>query len=58
MMVRLVSAGGTPLTVHGCTSVRLQLGEEVFVTDVVVVSPLTSEAILGCGLPAEGACIH
>ena len=46
MTVRLVSAGGTPLTVHECASVR-QLGEEVFLMDVVIVGPLTSEAILG-----------
>jgi hypothetical protein len=46
-MARLVSAGGTPLTVHGCARVDLMFGPERFVTVIVVVSPLTSEAILG-----------
>ena len=46
-MARLVSAGGTPLTVHGCARVDLMFGPEKFVTEIVVVSPLTSEAILG-----------
>ena len=43
----LLSAGGTPLTVHGCTSLELKLGDREFMTKFVVVSPLTSEAILG-----------
>ena len=43
----LVSAGGTPLAIHGCASVRLVVGGKEFSTEVVVVSPLTSEAILG-----------
>lgn len=45
--VTLVSAGGTPLTVHGCASVGLELEGETFAAEVLVVSPLTSEAILG-----------
>jgi predicted aspartyl protease len=45
--VALVSAGGTPLTIHGCTNVELEMGNEKFTAQVVVVSPLTSEAILG-----------
>ena len=45
--VTLVSAGGTPLTVRGCASVELELGGEKFMVEIVVVSPLTSEAILG-----------
>lgn len=45
--VTLVSAGGTPLTVRGCASVQLELGGEEFMVEIVVVSPLTSEAILG-----------
>ena len=43
----LVSAGGAPLTVHGCVCVDLVLGGKKFETEMVVVSPLTSEAILG-----------
>ena len=43
----LVSAGGMPLTVHGCACVNLNLGGRDFKTGMVVVSPLTSEAILG-----------
>lgn len=43
----LVSAGGTPLTVHGCTHLDLSLGGNTFSTNFVIVSPLTSEAILG-----------
>ena len=43
----LVSAGGMPLTVHGCVLVDLDLGGREFKTSMVVVSPLTSEAILG-----------
>jgi hypothetical protein len=45
--VSLVSAGGTPLTVHACARLALTLGGANFQTDFVVVSPLTSEAILG-----------
>ena len=46
-MARLVSADGAPLTVHGCARIDLILGPEKFVTEVVVVGPLPSEAILG-----------
>ena len=54
----LVSAGGTPLTIHGCASGCLQLGAKSFQTTVVVVSPLTSEAILGIDfLQAQEAVI-
>ena len=46
--LKLVSADGTPLTIHGCACVELELeGAKKFTTEVVVVSPLTSEAILG-----------
>ena len=45
--VTLVSAGGTPLTIHGCACVELELEGNTFMTDIVVVSPLTAEAILG-----------
>ena len=44
--LKLVSAGGTPLTIHGSARVELDLEGEKFTT-IVVVSPLTSEAILG-----------
>ena len=43
----LISAGGTALTIHGCATVDLQLDNEVYSTEVVVVSPLISEGILG-----------
>ena len=43
----LVSADGTPLTILGCACVNLGMGGRNFRTDMVVVSPLTSEAILG-----------
>ena len=43
----LVSAGGTPLTIHGHACIDFELGGRKFHTDFVVVSPLTSEAILG-----------
>ena len=36
-----------PLTLHGCACVNLELGGRGFKTEMVVVSPLTSEAILG-----------
>ena len=54
----LVSAGGTPLTIHGCTCMTLQLGGRDIQTKMVVVSPLTSEAILGIDfLQAQQALI-
>ena len=43
----LVSAGGMPLNVHGSVCVNLDLGGREFKAEMVVVSPLTSEAILG-----------
>ena len=46
-MLKLVSAGGVPLTIHGSARVELELEEEKFATEIVVVSPLTTEAILG-----------
>ena len=45
--VRLLSAGGVPLTVHGCARITLGLGAESFQVEVVVASPLTLQAILG-----------
>ena len=47
MGASLVSAGGTPLTVHGCACLTLNLGGKIFPTNFVVVSPFTSEVILG-----------
>ena len=45
--LKLVSAGGTPLTIHDSACVELELeGAKKFTTEVLVVSPLTSEAIL------------
>ena len=53
-----MSAGGIPLTVHGCACMRLELGGRVFRNNFVVVSPLTSEAILGIDfLQAQRAVI-
>ena len=43
----MVSADGTPLTIHGSAHAEVELEGEPFITDIVVVSPLTSEAILG-----------
>ena len=45
--LQLVSADGSPLTIHGSARVMLELEGEEFTVDTVVVSPLTSEAILG-----------
>ena len=54
----LVSAGGTPLSVHGCARLGLGLGGRKFQVEFVVVSPLTSEAILGIDfLQAQQATI-
>ena len=56
--LKLVSAGGVPLTIHGCARVELELEEEKFATEIVVVSPLTTEAILGLDfLSQQGASI-
>ena len=43
----LVSAGCAPLTIHGSACVSLQLEGRKFLTDLVVVSQLTSQAIRG-----------
>lgn len=47
--LKLVSAGGTPLTIHGSACVKLELEGKKFPTEIVVVNPLTSEAIVGLG---------
>ena len=58
MAVSLVSAGGTPLTILGCVSLTVEFGGEKFTNEIVVVSPLTSEAILGLDfLRKQQACI-
>ena len=44
---RLVSVDGSPLDVFGQAEVELDLGRCVVQMMVVVVSPLTTEAILG-----------
>ena len=44
---RLVSVDGSPLSVYGRADVDLTLGNITYHTSVVVVSPLTTEAILG-----------
>ena len=43
----LVSAGGVPLEILGCSCLSLTMGGHTFQTEFVVVSPLTSDAILG-----------
>ena len=54
----LVSAGGEPLTTHGCTCLPLKLGGRTLEIEFVVASPLTSEAILGVDfLQAQQATI-
>ena len=45
--VSLVSAGGTALTIHGSACVSLKIEGRTFPTELIVVSPLTSQAILG-----------
>ena len=45
--LKLGSSGGAPLTIHDSARVELELEEEKFATEIVVVSPLTIEAILG-----------
>ena len=45
--ISLVSTGGTTLTVRGCATVELELKGKKYSTEIVVVSPLTSEGILG-----------
>lgn len=45
--LRLLGAGGEPLTVHGRAQVSLKLGSNCFLINTVVVSSLTSQAILG-----------
>ena len=45
--LQLVSADGSPLTIHGSARVKLELEGEEFMVNTMVVSPLTSEAILG-----------
>jgi len=44
---KLVSADGSPLTVHGRARVNLQVEGEIMAIDAAIVSPLTTEAILG-----------
>ena len=45
--LKLVSADGSPLTVHGRARVNLQVEGETMAIDAAIVSPLTTEAILG-----------
>ena len=46
--VKLVGVSGLPLTVHGTTTVSVKVNHDYTLpTDVLVVSPLTAEAILG-----------
>ena len=41
-MVVLVSAGGNPLTIHGCGDITLGVGGRNFKTEMVVVTSMTS----------------
>lgn len=45
--ITLVSAGGTTITIHGCGLVELELKHKKYPMEIVVVSPLTSEGIIG-----------
>ena len=45
--LQLVGVGGTSLSVHGSASVKIELEGKMFTTNVVVVSPLITMAILG-----------
>ena len=45
--LRLLGAGGEPLSVHGRAYTTLLLGTKSFPLNMVVVDPLTSPAILG-----------
>ena len=51
--LRLVGADGSPLTIHGSARVSVELEGELRQMDVVVVSPLTTEAILGLDFLTE-----
>ena len=42
-----MSVDGTSLQVHGQSRINLSLGGHQYPTDVIVVSPLTTGAILG-----------
>lgn len=44
---QVVSVDGSPLKIYGHTSVAISMGGTAYSVDTVVVSPLTSEAILG-----------
>ena len=44
---KLVSVDGSPLHIHGYTTATVELGGAELQVDMVVVSPLTTEAILG-----------
>ena len=48
--MKLVSAGGTPLTIHGSAQIEVELEGQKYPTEVVVVSTLTSEATCIIGL--------
>ena len=49
---------GSLLAIHGCATVNLHLGNREIQTDVVVVSPLITDAILGVDfLRKHQACI-
>lgn len=52
---RLVGVEGSPLQVRGCTRVDLDLSGETFQADTVVVSPLSTEAILGLDFLLQNA---
>ncbi len=43
----LVGVDGSPLTIHGRATVNLQMKGRILDSDIVVVSPVTAEAILG-----------
>ena len=51
--LRLLIAGGEPLTVHSHCKTTLGLGSNTFVIDAVMVNPLASQAILGLNFLVE-----
>lgn len=51
--LQFVSTGGTAPTIYGSAGVQLELEGHPFAADMVVISPLTSEAILGLNFLQE-----
>ena len=54
---RLVGVDGTPLQVHGSTTITTAIQGEQFSINVIVVDHLTAEAILGLDFLKENRCV-